>query len=343
MRRRARFWFVYPIIWVPPAAIYIALFYQEQHSLSSAIKESAFRVIPAALLGVLVLMAYRRVHLDAKKPYRALFIHLGLATAYAFVWILTLRLLYQIDHRIEFGWWDQSPQFFQGGFFNGLLIIYVVQTTEQLRMQKLCVEHFRTKAELQALRAQLNPHFLFNTLHSVMSLIRYDPSAAEDALEKLAALLRHTLKTQSDTEDVLLAEELDFIHDYLELERLRLGDRMRIQHNVPLSALDCRIPFLTLQPLIENSIKHGIGERRDGGLLTINAKQENGFLTLEILDNGPGANLEDVAISKGSGLRVARQRLLARYRNKAKFKIDTAVGQGFAVHMEIPVINPETI
>jgi sensor histidine kinase YesM len=235
---------------------------------------------------------------------------------------------------------------FDAGLISGLLvyatitaIVYGVDAMERLRAEETRVaqlEGLRARAELETLRAQLNPHFLFNTLHSIMALVRHDVSAAEDALEKLASLLRHTLMTSSQTNDVALRDELDFVQNYLSIERIRFGNRLQVEETVEEEALDCALPPLTLQPLVENSIKHAIGTQPQGGILTIRANRHDGFLKLEVIDNGPGANVEDLANSTGAGLRIARQRLSLRYNGHAKFQIDTGPRQGFAVRLEIP-------
>jgi sensor histidine kinase YesM len=109
-----------------------------------------------------------------------------------------------------------------------------------------------------------------------------------------------------------------------------------VEETIEEEALDCVLPPFTLQPLIENSIKHAIGNRADGGIVTIKANRHDGLLRLEVLDNGPGASTDELATSAGSGLRIAQQRLTARYKDRAKFQIHTWPGQGFAVRMEIP-------
>jgi sensor histidine kinase YesM len=235
---------------------------------------------------------------------------------------------------------------FEAGFVTGLMIyititgiIYAIQATERLRAEEARVtqlENLRTRAELQALRSQLNPHFLFNTLHSLMALVRRDPSALEDALERLAGLLRHTLMTIRDTDDVALSDELDFIENYLDLERLRLGERLRVQQMIQRETLRCAVPPFALQPLIKNSIKHAIGRQAHGGLLTIRAERHDGLLKLEVSDDGAGANPDELVTSTGSGLRIARERLMTRYKDGASFRVSTGPGQGFSVRMEMP-------
>src|SRR6266705_2303346 len=258
----------------------------------------------------------------------------------------TRQVLYALDKRIEYGSTRSSLEVLEVGFVTGLLvyvtiagIVYAIQATERLHAEEARVrqlENLRTRAELEALRAQLNPHFLFNTLHSLMALVRHDPKAAEDALERLASLLRHTLMTMKDAEDVELSSELDFVENYLALERLRLGDRLHIEKRIQAESLGCRLPPFALQPLIENSIKHAISTQPRGGLLQIGTERRNGVLYVEVLDDGPGAKPEDVEMSNGIGLRIVRQRLLTRYGDQANFRLDTGLGKGFSVRMEIP-------
>ncbi len=170
-----------------------------------------------------------------------------------------------------------------------------------------------------------------------MALVRHDPLAAEDALERLASLLRHTLMTMKDAEDVLLSDELDFVENYLALEHLRLGDRLRIEKSIQVESLSCYLPPFTLQPLIENSIRHAIATQPQGGLLRIKTERRNGILCLEVLDDGPGSDPREVEASNGIGVRTVRQRLITRYGDRAIFRLQTHPGKGFSVQMEIPV------
>jgi sensor histidine kinase YesM len=352
MPRRYRFWLVYAIAWLPYATSYASFFTSHLgRTLSGAVKESIFNVLPAALLGIAVVAACQRLDWSPHHRYRFLAIHIVLAFLYTALWTITTPLVYAADHLIRYGSWSYAGYSSQRGLIAGLMIyaamagiIYAVETTERLRAQEARAaraESLRTRAELEALRAQLNPHFLFNTLHSLMALVRHDPQAAEDALERLATLLRHTLITGKEAEDVTLGQELDFIQNYLALERLRLGERLRIESSIQPDTLGCRLPPFTLQPLVENSIKHAIAVRADGGLLTIITEKHDGILSLQILDDGPGAKPEEVAHSIGSGLKIARQRLITRYANQASLRLETGPGKGFSVRMEIPAESDE--
>lgn len=351
MPRRFRFWLVYSIAWLPYAASYVTLFVSHLgRTFFEALKGSLFNVLPAALLGIGVVTLCRKLPWAPQHRHRFLLVHLVLGLLYTALWIIAVPFLFAAAQKIESGPWSYhlfSANSFQGGIINGLMVyvtiagvVYAVQTNERLRTEQARArqaESLRTRAELEALRAQLNPHFLFNTLHSLMALVRHDPPAAEDALERLATLLRHTLMTGRETEDVALSEELDFIQNYLALEHLRLGERLRVERHIQPNTLDCRIPPFTLQPLVENSIKHAIARRVHGGLLKIGAERRDGILSLEVLDDGPGAKPEELAMASGSGLRIARQRLMTRYGDEASFRVETLPGKGFSVQMKIPV------
>lgn len=348
MRRSFRFWLVYSVAWLPYAASYMSLFITHLgRTFFAAVEGSLLNVLPAALLGVGVVAVSERIAWSPNRRYRFLTAHLVLASVYVFVWMNAVPFLNALGQLIQSRTWSFKREgLFQGGFFTGSLIyvtiagiVYAVQTTERLRGQEARArraESLRTRAELEALRAQLNPHFLFNTLHSLMALVRHDPVMAENALERLAALLRHTLMTMKDAEDVELSDELDFVENYIELERLRLGDRLRFEKNIQPESLGCYLPPFTLQPLVENSIRHAISTQPHGGLLQINTERSNGLLRIEVLDDGPGANPEEVEASNGIGVRIVRQRLLTRYGDQANFRLQTGPGKGFSVRMEIP-------
>jgi signal transduction histidine kinase len=349
MSRRFRFWLVYGVAWLPYTAGYVTLFVSHLgRGYPEALKDSLFNVLPAALAGVGVVAVCRRLPWSPQHRHKFLFVHFALALLYAAFWIVAVQFLFAADRWLAQGVWGYAPgSSFQGGLMTGLItyvtiagVTYAVQTNERLRAEEARAtraESLRARTELEALRAQLNPHFLFNTLHSLMALVRHDPRAAEDALEHLAVLLRHTLFTKSEADDVALREEMDFIQNYLALEGLRLGGRLRVEQRVGTDTLDCRLPPFTLQPLVENSIKHAIATQPRGGSLTIKGERHNGTLRLEVSDDGPGARPEDVAASCGSGLRIARQRLAARYSDRASFLVETEPGKGFAVRLEIPV------
>jgi hypothetical protein len=174
-------------------------------------------------------------------------------------------------------------------------------------------------AELRLLKSQLNPHFLFNALNTVRSLIADDPSRAQSAVTRLANTLRYTLRSRQD-ELVTLSQELDIVADYLELESMRFEDRLRIEIDVPDDAAGVHIPVMLLQTLVENAIKHGIAELPLGGLLRISAVLGKEVLHVEI--ENPRTNAPFPAAGEGIGLRNARDRLKLLFGSRATLDLD---------------------
>jgi LytS/YehU family sensor histidine kinase len=195
-------------------------------------------------------------------------------------------------------------------------------------------------SELNALRNKLNPHFLFNTLHSIIALTRKNPEAAETALFQFSDMLRYVLDTEKSGSDrVTLEDELRFVRDYLELEGLRLGARLKVEWELDDVASGLPLPALSLQPLVENSIKHAFNPHSRPGLLRIRTRVdgEAGLLAMTVGDDGPGAEPAAVAQSNGLGLRTVARRLQLEYGARGALDIETAPGSGFVVTMSIPL------
>jgi signal transduction histidine kinase len=187
------------------------------------------------------------------------------------------------------------------------------------------------QAQLSALRAQLNPHFLFNALHTVSALVTHDPAAADRALDRLGDLLRYAM---SDQEMVPLAAEWAFVGDYLAFEQLRLGDRLRVIERLEPAASDCLIPALILQPLLENAVRHGVSARAEGGSVQADASIQGDILTIRVADNGPGQDGQN-GRRNGLGLASVRKRIAAAYGERGSVVIDNS--DGYTVTMTIPV------
>lgn len=195
----------------------------------------------------------------------------------------------------------------------------------------------KLKAELEALRAKVDPHFLFNTHSSIASLIPVDPAKAEEMLQKLSDLFRYTLRASS-RDLVSLSDELYIIEEYLEIEKIRLGDRLSYSIDMENKVSDVLIPGLILQPLVENSIKHGIAPIKAGGHITIKCYQDGpSFCQIEILDTGKGFSQTKVA--EGFGLSGIRERLALYYDNEFEFQISN--GGGVRISMRIPLNTRE--
>jgi LytS/YehU family sensor histidine kinase len=190
------------------------------------------------------------------------------------------------------------------------------------------------QAQLRAVRAQLNPHFLFNALHAVSSLVRTDPVAADRAIERLGELLRRSLD-HSAQDLVPLGQEWEFVKGYLDLEQLRLGHRLQLDCQLDPAALAVPVPPFLLQPLVENAVRHGIAASPTGGTISVSAQRLNGSLRLCISDDGPGAS--GATHGMGLGIEGVRQQLEARYGSRGSLCIDTPSQRGFSVTITLPV------
>ena len=191
-----------------------------------------------------------------------------------------------------------------------------------------------TEAQLAALRAQMNPHFLFNALNTVASLVRTNSKQAERTVEDLADVLRHTLD-RSQSNNGTVAEEIEYLRAYLAVEQQRFGSRLKVDWQLDKEALPLNLPPLTLQPLVENALKHGIGARIEGGLIQVEAVRNNGHLTLTVTDNGVGFPPRH---RESTGLGNLRQRLKTLYGAAHELRIDSTAA-GSKVTVQIPVQN----
>ncbi len=191
------------------------------------------------------------------------------------------------------------------------------------------------EAQFQALQRQLHPHFLFNTLNTISGLVHTDPKAADQMLDRLGDLLRMTLHT-SGIQEVRLKDELDVLQKYLEIEETRFGDRLTVTMSIEPETLDALVPNLLLQPLVENSIRHGIAPKARPGWLAVHASRAGRELVLEVRDSGDGLPPERLmALNRGVGLENTRARLQHLYRSNFQF-VFSNLERGFCVRIVIP-------
>jgi two-component sensor histidine kinase len=191
------------------------------------------------------------------------------------------------------------------------------------------------QAELEALKTQLHPHFLFNTLNAISALVYVSPSAATATISQLSDLLRLTLRNNK-AQEVTLKEELDFLRKYLGIQQTLLQERLEIDWSIGPETLDALVPNMLLQPLVENSIRHGIAPREEGGRVQIFSSRTNGRLLLEIKDDGPGRGFGQPSGHFGIGLANSKTRLKCLYGETQKFEAGAASGGGWSVKMTIP-------
>jgi signal transduction histidine kinase len=194
-------------------------------------------------------------------------------------------------------------------------------------------------AQLAALRAQINPHFFFNSLNSIAQLIHAEPAKAEACVERLAEIFRYML-TRSQAEFVPVADELELAEAYLEIERARFGDELDVRAEIDDAARSVMVPGLILQPLVENAVKHGISKKIGGGSVYIGARVEQDALHLTVRDTGIGIRRRDAIFEQGVGLRSVRDRLVRLYGPAYEPDIETADGEGTTVRLRIPAAVP---
>ena len=197
------------------------------------------------------------------------------------------------------------------------------------------IEKQLADAQLQALKMQLHPHFLFNTLNSVSALMYKDVEAAEEMVRKLTRFLHMTLEN-SGSQEVTLQKELDFLNYYLQIEQIRFQDRLEVEMKIDPSALDARVPNLIMQPIVENAIRHGIATRAGHGQIEIRATRENGSIQLQVQDNGPGLDPNHGEIREGVGLSNTRLRLQQIYGDTYRFDLVNAPEGGVVATVQLP-------
>jgi two-component system LytT family sensor kinase len=187
-------------------------------------------------------------------------------------------------------------------------------------------------AQLEALRMQLEPHFLFNTLHAISALMYRDVEGADRMITRLSDFLRLTLDSAGQQE-VTLMREMEYLDKYLEIEQVRFGDRLEVRRSIAPGTLDLMVPNLALQPLVENAVRHGIAPRAEGGRIEVVARVDGGSLVVEVSDSGPGAA---GAIREGLGISNTRARLEQLYGAAFRLELGNAPAGGFRARMRIP-------
>jgi two-component system LytT family sensor kinase len=298
-----------------------------------------------------VLWFANRFPLEGRAWWRNALFHLFLATFFVILISGTFQTVYQYINTPEkpfrlsltLQWiiFNSSENY---GIYGLILLLnqvfryYRRYREGELRASQL--ETQLTQAQLQALKMQLHPHFLFNTLHSISALVHRDPDTADRMIARLGDFLRLTLDN-SGAQEVSLQKELEFLKCYLDIERVRFQDRLTTSLDVEPRALDASVPNLILQPIVENALRHGLSHR-SAGHLEISAKRDNGSLRIQVKDNGPGLSAitgPKTNTREGLGLSNTRARLEQLYGGAHRFEIENAPGGGLVVTLEIPASN----
>jgi hypothetical protein len=302
---------------------------------------SFWSTVPPALLLALVWPLSGYLERQRKRRAALIGVHAAMGLGFALVSHAQVLMLMGAARPLSFYAWPFLYSLMTYTFIAG--IFHTVRANAVAQRQTVAMhqaQNLLIAAELSALRSKLNPHFLFNTLHSIIALTRRDPAAAETALFQFSDMLRYVLETEKSGSDrVTLDAELDFVRDYLQLEALRLGPRLCVEWDLDPGASDHWLPALTLQPMVENSIKHAFNPHSRPGKLLISTRRHarTGVLTVTVRYDGPGAEPSLVRASSGLGIRTVERRLLLDYGERASMQIDTAPGAGFAVAISIPL------
>ena len=352
--RRGLKWLLGFLIWTGIGLAFAAQFYvssaksAQPVSWPAAIAWSLGDWYIWALLSIPILRLARRYPLEGAQWVQCLFIHLCGSLVASCVYLFLRAGLGQLQSRFS-GRFVRFSDIFSPlvvkTFVLNLLIYWVLVSVahaldyyrryreRELRASEL--ERNLTAAKLKTLQMQLNPHFLFNTLHAISALMHKDLRAADRMISRLSDLLRRALDN-SDTQEVPLHEEIDFLRRYLEIEQARFGERLEVRIDVASEASNLLVPNLLLQPLVENAIKHGIEPNARKGIVQISAMMEKGRLRMEVRDNGKGlANGYDERI----GLANTRSRLHQLYGDDHAFTLEPADPEGVAARVVIPAVG----
>nr|WP_316641428.1 histidine kinase [uncultured Roseateles sp.] len=311
--------------------------------------QATWTLLPAALWGLLVLPWVRLMQRLALALPLQWVLHMVAALLFSALWqgssFLAAWGFFGLDHAVATLLQTVLWQAIWGLFVYGALAagFYAVLNARRARASALAAaqaESALVRAELAAVTGKLNPHFLFNTLNSLIALTRKDAQAAEQALLRFSGMLRYVLATKrGGSERVALRDEIEFVRDYLALESLRLGQRLQVVWELDPQTLDDEIPPLSLQPLVENSIQHGIAPRTQGGQVHISAQRDamTQGLALCVRDDGAGCEPARLEASRsGIGLSALRKRFALDYGGRARLKTHTAPGAGFRTDLWIP-------
>jgi two-component system LytT family sensor kinase len=304
-----------------------------------------------ALATPLVLWAASRLPIEKNNWIRSALLHIPMSIVLGVVITALERILLWLYWGLSAGkplTFESITRFVIGNFSEAIGIYMLIALTSYAvsyyhryregQLKTFQLEAQLSQAQLQALKMQLHPHFLFNTLHSISALLNKDIEAARKMIARLGDFLRLTLEN-SGSQEVTLQQEMEFLSCYLEIERIRFQERLVTRLDVAEQTLDAKVPNLILQPIVENAIRHGIAPRSTPGLIEIHVKQQNGRLRIQVRDNGPGLsehpNSEHL-FGKGLGLANTETRLERLYGAAHLFDLRNNPDGGLIVTLEIP-------
>lgn len=306
--------------------------------------------VPASLISPIFRIA-ARVRLDSERWLRAVATHaiaaLAFSVLHAAIMLAVRAVLWPEIRTMPAG---EAIAFAQRHYLNNLDwtlvtyaavvgLSYALDYYHEAQARALKAAQLETRlveARLKTLEAELHPHFLFNTLHAISTLVHADPEAADRMICRLSDLLRLTFD-RSGSASVTFKEELEFLQKYLEIEQIRFQDRLSVRFDIDPELLDVEVPRLILQPIVENAIKHGLAPKAGPGLVQISARRRDGSLWVEVRDNGVGlSGIARTRFTDGVGLSNTRARLECLYGGRYRLDFSEDPG-GLAVQLSIPV------
>ena len=250
------------------------------------------------------------------------------------------RIFEQVDVREIIGWqflFGMIQYFFVAGIF--YTIIYH-RNLKQKEMEQAELKILTRDAELKALKLQMNPHFLFNSLNSINALVTKDAALARKMIAQLSELLRMSLESH-DKLLIPLKEELDLVHTYLAIEQMRFGEKMIVREDVEPGLLTKSFPAMLLQPLLENAVKHGIANTRSGGTISLSIQQDDQRIVGTVINETSDENIQSKTTKNGNGISInnIRQRLDRMYGNNYRWQVDMSDKNKFKIEFEIPLTD----
>lgn len=354
-KRRTRFAMIW-LIWTIVALFFSTQVYMMYYSTGNlpipyakAFLVQASACYLWALTTPLVLWLARRYRIDRNNWLKRVLFHallsIGLSSTLIVIHFVLYMLIMGHAEKITPFW---TFDYLYWNLDRWLLVYWFIFLTSHAanyyrsyREGELKASQLRTElaqAQLAALKMQVHPHFLFNTLHSISALLSKDTESARKMITRLGDFLRLTLESGGSME-VTLQQELEFLNGYLEIERIRFQDRLTTNIEVDPEVLNVRVPNLILQPIVENAMRHAIS-RTNAGVVEITAVPRNGSVRIEVKDNGPGLTSEPKAImsrnSRGVGLANTQARLAGLYGSKARFELRNRPTGGLTVMLEVP-------
>ena len=338
-------WLPFFVLWLLFAAAF------SRDPFSAVFIASLITMGSAGLLGIGVWYLCRHWPLPRSFTISFYLLHIAFAMLYSTAWTVTI---YGIESLLRGaavpGFWRWTifvRQLLTGiwcyTIFAG--VSYAVQTRNRLHEKETLAaraEALASAARLDAVRARLNPHFLFNALHTLAALVKFRPAMAEGAIERLGDMLRYTLK-EDGRELVEFSEEYDFTRQYLAFEQLRYEDRLKIDVQIDPEAYNFDVPPFSLQTLAENAVHHAISVRPEGGSIWITCSCHGGTLAVSVRDDGPGSSLTDAdGESHQFGLRSLRERLHSAFGPSAELRVQSGA-EGFEASFVVPFLESPAV